>query len=296
MARFKNDMQLKSFLKKEADRLGISYTNCYNTFFSRELLRIIAENDRKRIIITKGSFSQLAHLGKMIRPVTDLDIASTKNIEIVRSFIDKVTENADTDIKFVLTDNDRVTRTGIHKISLSGKFGKINNQMGVDVDDCYNRLLDPKYETVPKIFEGDKEYTILTPSREEHLAEKLCIIAESNKKDILNTRVKDFYDIYQMHGGAYDPEKFTKYFKEMIKRRNKIVIDDLSTEHLSGKFVEAHKDLWDHEKRKYEFLDQEVNLDEAVYYTRAVLSEQIQKIKRKKHFWTVKNIYGFKSK
>ena len=46
---------------------------------------------------------------------------------------------------------------------------------------------------------------------EEHLAEKLCIVAESNREDILNTRVKDFYDIYKLKGGKYDYERWCDF-------------------------------------------------------------------------------------
>jgi len=38
---------------------------------------------------------------------------------------------------------------------------------------------------MPVIFEGDEEFDILVPSFEEYLAEKLCIIVESNKSDVL---------------------------------------------------------------------------------------------------------------
>ena len=87
-------------------------------------------------------------------------------------------------------------------------------------------------------------FVITTPSFEEYLAEKLCIILESNKTDVLNTRLKDFYDIYELHGGKYDVEKLTEYFKLMLALRAKIRIEDARTDYLDKKqFESLHKDV-----------------------------------------------------
>ena len=74
---FNNSNQLKSFLKSESKRLGISINNTYNTFFSTILLRRISEMSYNKLFV-KGSFSELAHLNDMIRPITDIDLVSTE--------------------------------------------------------------------------------------------------------------------------------------------------------------------------------------------------------------------------
>ncbi len=71
----------------------------------------------------------------------------------------------------------------------------------MDVQANYPRLIESQLRVMPVIFQGDEPFMMNVPSFEEYLAEKLCIIVESNKTDVLNTRVKDFYDIYQLHGG-----------------------------------------------------------------------------------------------
>lgn len=127
------------------------------------------------------------------------------------------------------------------------------------------------------------------PSIEEILAEKLYIIIKKNKLYDLNTRVKDLYDIYQLHGGNYDLDLFSYFFEKIINMSSYVNNDDLSTEFLSKKFVEKYQDEWEHSKKKYEFLDDEIDLEGSVYYTRGVLSEQIQKIKQEKN-----KIYSYK--
>ena len=130
---------------------------------------------------------------------------------------------------------------------------------------------------MPPIFEGDVPFELYMPSFEEYLAEKLCIIVESNDESKLNTRVKDFYDIYQLHGGKYDSDKLTEYFKKMLALRNKITIEQANTTMLDSEFVRNHQKIWDSTREKYSFSDKEIDFVGAVYYTRSVLREQLQK-------------------
>ena len=64
-----NDEKLKSFLKKESKRLGISVNNVYNTYFSRILLNNISNHNEHNEVIVKGSFAQLVQLGKIVRQI-----------------------------------------------------------------------------------------------------------------------------------------------------------------------------------------------------------------------------------
>ncbi|MEG1506249.1 MAG: hypothetical protein RR478_02000, partial [Bacilli bacterium] len=79
------------------------------------------------------------------------------------------------------------------------------------------------------------------------------------------------------HGNDYDLDKFALYFQAMLIMYGENV-DNLSTKFLNKTFITDHSELWDRMSRKYEFVDNDLSLDEAVYYTKAVLAEQIQKI------------------
>ena len=280
---FKNSDQLKSYLKKESARLNISITNVYNTFFSRLLLERLQKYNLSNIIV-KGSFAQLVHLGKIVIPITDVDITTKGThreplIELINAMCDDETDN----ISYEFNRKPKVTNTGIFKIGLKANFGKISHPLGIDYRENHPCIYEIEKKEVPKIFTKDDTYQVLVPSIEETLAEKLCIIAESNKPNIPNTRVKDFYDIYQLHGGNYDLEKFSFYFEKMLNDRGKVNISSVSTAMLSKEFVEEHQKYWDESKKSYEFLDNEIDLDGAVYYTRGVLSEQLQKIRMGKN-------------
>ena len=47
--------------------------------------------------------------------------------------------------------------------------------------------------------------------------------------------------------------------------------------YLDKNFIENHSEIWDSVSKKYDFLDKEIDLGGAVYYTRAVLREYLQK-------------------
>lgn len=273
MERFRNSNQIRAFMKKEAKRLNININNAYITFVAREFLEKLSRVDNGTILV-KGSSAETAYLGGLVRGITDVDIASTRKIEFAAPMLRKLVED-DKDVKFSVERKVKKTPSGIYQIPFDATFDKMKQPLGVDFQDQYKRLIKKEKRIMPKIFEGDEEFEITTPSFEEYLAEKLCIILESNKPDLLNTRVKDFYDIYQLHGGKYDPDKLTRYFKRMLELRGKIKIEDASTSYLDRNFVMNHDHIWDSTKEKYDFLDSEIDLQGAVYYVRAVLREEL---------------------
>lgn len=277
MQKFSNTNQFRSFMKKEAERLGISIQNAYTTYVSRLFLEKLSKYNNG-IVLVKGSSAETAYLGRLVRGITDVDLAVLgpidANLDLLKLFVE---DKSISDFKFKLVREPKITPTGIYKMPFEASFDKTKQPLGVDFQENYDRLIEKQVRTMPSIFEGDDEFPVIAPSFEEYLAEKLCIIVESNKMDVLNTRVKDFYDIYQLHGGKYDPEKLTKYFGKMLALRGKIALEDASTLYLNADFVQKHKDVWESAKKKYDFLDDGIDLYGAVYYARAVLREELQK-------------------
>ncbi|MBP5679074.1 MAG: nucleotidyl transferase AbiEii/AbiGii toxin family protein [Bacilli bacterium] len=277
MQKFRNSMQFASFMKKEASRLGISLRNAYTTYISRVFLEKLSKYNNG-LILVKGSAAETSYLGELVRGITDVDLALLGPIEFNTGLLSSfVNDETISDFHFKMVREPKVTSTGIYKMSFEAQFDKTRQPLGVDLQENYNRLIEKQVRMMPAIFEGDHEFPVVVPSFEEYLAEKLCIIAESNKTDVLNTRVKDFYDIYRLHGGKYNPEKLTKYFGQMLKLRGKIDIKDASTIYLDKDFVEKHKDLWEKAKDRFDFLDDGIDLYGAVYYTRGILREELHK-------------------
>lgn len=288
MNEFKNDDSLKAYLKKESKRLNISIGNIYNTFFSRDLLYRLSKIDHSNDIIVKGSFAQFVHLRKFVRPITDIDLTSTiahhdPLILLVNAMCKK---ECDDDIDYILRGKPRRTNSGIIKFPIGAKYGKINHPIGIDYRESHPCIYEKVTKVVPKVFSKDEEYEIVVASMEETLAEKLYIIAvaKNAKEGVLNTRAKDFYDVYQLHGGDYDLDKFSYYFERMIRDYGGITdINTLSTAYLNQDFIDKHKIIWKNNKNNYEFLDDGIDLAGAVYYTRSTLAEQYQRIRQGKN-------------
>lgn len=271
---FSSDDKLKAFLKKESRRLGISITNTYNTFFSLQLLKRISETSYDKLFV-KGSFSELAHLNEMIRPITDIDLVSSVYHNDPLLVLYQAMYSEDENLHYELIDIPKRTKTGIYKIHIKAIFGSICHPISIDFQELSNTIYQKDYKRVNPLFTGDNFFYIYTPTYEEHLAEKLCIVVESNKDNILNTRVKDFYDIYKLKGGKYDKEKLSYFFYHMLLDRHKIDISHASVDHLNRRFILQHQQLWDSMSRKYEFTDKSIVFEDAVETTKSMLDHEL---------------------
>lgn len=278
---FKNDEQLKSFLKKESKRLGISIQNTYNTFFSKLLLERISKMSYDELFV-KGSFSELAHLNDMIRPITDIDLVSTRYHNDPLLVLYQAMYDLNGSLFYELADLPTRTKTGIYKIKVIANFGKIKHIISIDFQELSNTIYEKAYKRVDPLFIGDDHFYIWTPSFEEHLAEKLCIVIESNKDSVLNTRVKDFYDIFKLCKKEYDAERLSYFFYHMLIDRNKIDVDKASINHLTDNYIKTHQELWYAMSKKYEFMDKTVTFDESVEFTKELLNKEISNLEKSK--------------
>lgn len=280
---FENEEKLKSFLKKESERLGISISNTYNTYFSRLLLERISKLCYDKLYV-KGSMSEFAHLNEMVRPITDLDLVSTEYHNDPLLILYRAMYDSNKGISYELSGLPKQTKTGIYKIQIIANFGKIKHPLSIDFQELSKTIYEKDYKRIEPIFRGDNFFYVYTPSFEEHFAEKLCIVVESNKENVLNTRVKDFYDIYKLTNCKYDPDRLSYFFYHMLIDRNKIDISQASTRFLNKEYIEKHQNLWNSMSQKYEFLDKEIHFDDAVNVTEKILSKEIEKIDKVKTY------------
>ncbi len=278
--KFYNSEKFKYYLRTEAARLNITPMNAYNTFFSRVLLERIVKVAENKLVVA-GSLSQLIHLGRMIRPVTDIDMFSRlSNEKEVIDILRAVFADSIEDLYFLLKDNYSVSSTGMLSLKCDAHFGSITHNIDLDINIGNSIIYEEDFKRVPRVFSTDTEYFAFVPSFEEHFAQKLCIVAETGAfSGKTNSRIKDLYDIYQLHGGTYDLQKFSLYFEKMLVARGKVAASDLTTEFLDEEYISQNQDYWDRLSKKYDFLDKEITLAGTVFYTRAVLSEQLKRIR-----------------
>lgn len=283
---FRNLDQFKAFMKKEAARLDISVNAAYSTYFSRKLLEKLSQINRGELVV-KGSFSQYVHLNELSRPVLDIDLSSEESKDLPLEVLFRTIYDVEDEVvSYELQTPPHQTKNGVYKIPLIAKIQYPDNDkkiivpIPVDYKEKNHVIFEKQLKGVEPLFTGEKKFFVNVPSFEEHIAEKLYIISHCRRDDIQNTRVKDFYDIYELHGQKYDGDKFALYFQMMLLMYGED-LSNIKTDFLNRDFIKRHEELWDRMRKKYEFADKDLELGEAVYYTRAVLSEQIQKISSK---------------
>lgn len=275
MIDFESSKELDEFLTEESKRLNFSKRNLYNIYFARKLLKRITDMDKNHSLVVKGSIAQLAHLKKLIRSITDIDLTiSTDNIYSLMSIINAL-DSKKGNIKY---ENNSINRTytGTYKIPVNIKLDKMIRHIGIDYKEDNPFIFERQKKTVPKIFTGDEEYSVIVPSLEETLAEKLCIIMKCNKDFVINTRIKDFYDIYNLYDREFDLDKFSYYFEKFLIEEGKIDMSKANTDHLSKKFIDRHKKVWRIKKENFQFVN-DIGLEEAVYYTKSIIDNELKK-------------------
>lgn len=277
---FKNTDQFKSYMKKEAKRLNITVNSAYSTYFSRVLLQRISQYNYGKFIV-KGSFSQYVHLGRLTRPVLDLDIATPAMSTATFAFLCQGIYDTNDELSFDLSRHPKIKDTGIHKLSITADYGEIHHTIGIDFKPNDPTIYEVAFKKVAPIFDGDETFYANTPSIEEHIASKLYVVLKNHNPKIINTRVKDFYDLYVMREEDYDKEKMSLYFEQILKDLGEGNMT-YSTRYLNRAFLRRHQETWDYMRRKDEFTDDSFDFKDAVFYTKDFLNEQLQKVKRRK--------------
>lgn len=194
-----NSDKLKSIISKKANGDSDTSQRFYQLFYFERILERISISKYKNHIILKGGLLLTLIIGSDERTTKDMD-ATLKGIslnkeEVKNIFHEILNINIDDGVSFEIIS--------IKDIALENKYGgfrlnilsKLNkNKTYVTVELTTGDIITPKEikYNYKSIFEN-KKIPILSYTLETILAEKFHAIIT---KGILNTRLKDFYDIY----------------------------------------------------------------------------------------------------
>lgn len=193
------ERQLKARIRNLASKYGIPADVLMRNFMMERLLERISLSDYKENFILKGDVLVASILGISSRTTIDLDMTLTnyalreKSIKSAfSSIIDiQLGDDVEFEIKRLQPIKGGATNTG-YRISLEAFFGNIRTPLKVDLtagDQITPGAVEHKIEP---LF-GEKTITILSYPIETLLAEKIETILS---RGVLNTRMRDFYDIY----------------------------------------------------------------------------------------------------
>lgn len=250
-----NSDKLKSLISKKANGNSDISQKFYQLFYFERLLERISKSNYKGQIILKGGLLLTSIIGDDERTTKDMD-ATLKGIPLTKNDVERVfNEIINTDIgdgvsfQIVSIKDIRLEdEYGGFRLNILSKLG--NNRTYITVELTTGDVITPremKYN-YNSIFE-DKKIPIMSYTLETVLAEKFQTIIN---RGLLNTRLKDFYDIYILvntKNNELNKNNLIKAIKNTFKRRetnfnieqfNEVIsdlIDDRNMKNLWNEYV-----------------------------------------------------------
>ena len=239
-----NSDKLKSIISKKAHGNSDISQKFYQLFYFERILERISISNYRGQIILKGGLLLTSIIGNDERTTKDMD-ATLKGIPLTKNDVEKVFNEI---LHIDIDDGVSFQIISIKDIRLEDEYGGFrlnilskldNNKTYITVELTTGDVITPremKYN-YNCIFE-DKTIPIMSYTLETVLAEKFQTIVT---RGLLNTRLKDFYDIYILINTKIDDlnrSNLIKAIKNTFKRREtnfdleqfNEVIDDLSND------------------------------------------------------------------
>lgn len=194
-----NAMQLKARIKKIAQEKEISAQLVLQNFMMERLLERISVSEYRKYFILKGGYLIASIVGLSSRSTMDMD-ATIKYYKVTEEsistmFTDICSIDIDDDISFTIggiTEIREEDEYQGYRVSVYGKYGRINVPLKIDITSG-DKITPCEIEYTYKLLFEERSIYVFSYNLETILAEKLeTIISRAD----LNTRSRDFYDIY----------------------------------------------------------------------------------------------------
>ncbi len=194
-----NSDKLKSIISKKAHGNSDISQKFYQLFYFERILERISISNYRGQIILKGGLLLTSIIGDDERTTKDMD-ATLKGIPLTKNDVEKVFNGI---LNIDIDDGVSFQIISIKDIRLEDEYGGFrlnilstldNNKTYITVELTTGDVITPKEMkyNYNSIFE-DKKIPIMSYTLETVLAEKFQTIVT---RGLLNTRLKDFYDVY----------------------------------------------------------------------------------------------------
>lgn len=220
-----NSDKLKNIISKRAHGNSDISQKYYQLFYFERILERISISKYRGQIILKGGLLLTSIIGDDERTTKDMD-ATLKGIPLTKNDVEKVFNEI---LRIDIDDGTSFQIISIKDIRLEDEYGGFrlnilsklgNNKTYIAVELTTGDLITPKemQYNYNCIFE-DKTIPIMSYTLETVLAEKFQTIIT---RGLLNTRLKDFYDVYVLINtkiNDLDRSNLIKAIKNIFKRR-----------------------------------------------------------------------------
>ena len=200
--KFANAMQLKAYMKMEANKLSVTSAALLQNYMLERLLERISLSKYRENFVLKGGMLISAIVGLDSRSTMDMD-TTLRNLPLSEELILKVFEEVfliyiDDGIAFKFTKIEPIREDdayGGFRVSLIARYDTILAPLKIDIttgDAITPREIDFTYQLMFQ----EHEISIWAYPIETILAEKYETII---RRSVLNTRIRDYYDLHVLY-------------------------------------------------------------------------------------------------
>lgn len=200
--KFANAMQLKAYMKMEANKLSVTSAALLQNYMLERLLERISLSMYRENFVLKGGMLISAIVGLDSRSTMDMD-TTLRNLPLSEELILKVFEEVfliyiDDGIAFKFTKIEPIREEdayGGFRVSLIARYDTILAPLKIDIttgDAITPREIDFTYQLMFQ----EHEISIWAYPIETILAEKYETII---RRSVLNTRIRDYYDLHVLY-------------------------------------------------------------------------------------------------
>ena len=210
-----NKDKLKNIIYKKANGNSALSAQLYQMYFFEHILERLSKSKYKGNIILKGGLLLSSIIGDDERTTKDMDatlksipLEKDKVIEIVTEILNiKIDDNIDFKIENI-KDIREESEYGGFKINILAAMDNLKVYLAIELT-TGDKITPREIEYMYNSHFEDRKIPILAYTLETIIAEKYQTIID---RDIFNTRMKDFYDIYVLINET--PEKIN--FKNLV--------------------------------------------------------------------------------
>ena len=253
-------MQFKAEIRNVAERSGVPAQAVLQNFMLERLLERISLSSYKENLVLKGGMLIASLVGTAFRTTMDMD-ATLRARSLDQATIQKMLEEIcalalDDEVRFEFEHLEEIREDdsyGGYRASLIAHFEGIRTPVKIDLTTGDKLTPDAILYEYPSGFE-EKTLEIWAYNLETVLAEKVETIL---RRSTLNTRARDFYDVYLLvgtQGESLDRALFREALIATIAHRESPVLLAKSAETLQAILADnAMQARWQRYAQKYAY-------------------------------------------
>lgn len=252
--------QVKGRIKNYAKQYNADARVLLRIYMMERFLERIAASQYAEKFIIKGGILVTSLVGVSMRSTMDID-STIRNLNLSEDEIAEIIEeiskiDLDDGVTFQITEvspiMDEMEYPGI-RLSLDALMGKMITPIKIDIstgDVITPRAIEYSY----KLMLEDRAINLWTYNLETILAEKLQTVLV---RGILNTRMRDFYDIHTLisaYGNRINEPIFRKAFEATCEKRGTPLSQSRCSEIIDGiTSDDVLIKLWSNYQKKYSY-------------------------------------------